>query len=187
VRDYWSKHVSPHSPQLRLVETDAVKIEPYIIGRRSARSKLGVTADLDFTVIEIDDTKDRPLALIEMKTGPGSVESMREFQLDLNDYVDIASAVRGTGLPAYLVHVQVDTEIIPPTSRSVAVDMWWTDVLTLRQGFVRLAKRRDESKVAGYFSTSVFKAAALLATEFETHGYELLMEQLAGELPGLPA
>jgi hypothetical protein len=96
-------------PTLKLEETDPVRLSPYAYkrGDETKRQKAASLSALDFRVSE----HGRPLFHIEQKTGPGSIDDMTEFQLDLNDLNDIVGVVNGTGLPAYIIHVQAGRSI----------------------------------------------------------------------------
>ena len=49
---------------------------------------------------EVRDGLEVPIFHVELKTGPGAIDTMKEFQLDVNDSNDIAGAVNHTRLPA---------------------------------------------------------------------------------------
>jgi hypothetical protein len=181
VTSFWIRSVVSANPTLLLEETDAVRLEPYVIGRRSVRSKLLTVPVLDFMVMETIDTGRRPIALIEMKTGPGAIDQMKEFQLDENDFDDISAAAVSSGLPTYVVHVQVGTEVVPPTVRALAMNMWWTDLLTLRRNLLRTGKRRDEAKKAGYFNPAAFWSGETLSAEFANGRHVSLGERIRVE------
>lgn len=105
---------------------------------------------------------------IELKAGPASINEMSEFQLDVNDFNDIANGCNGCGLPACVFHVQINDEYLPPTRRSVARNLWWTAV----------RQRRGEDKRAGYYKPSAFRTREEFAEELRTGGYAGLTERL---------
>ena len=104
VHAYWRSMIAPSSPDLHLVERDEIRLLPYARGSQTKKAAAALLTALDFAVLE----KDRgPLFHIELKTGPGGMAEMREFQLDVNDSNDIMGAVNNTQLPAYIFHIQV--------------------------------------------------------------------------------
>jgi hypothetical protein len=129
---------------LRLEEKNPVRLSPYAYkrGDESKRQKALSLSVLDFLASE----DGRPLFHIEQKTGPGSIDDMTEFRLDLNDFNDIVRVVNGTGLPAYTIHVQAGQEYQFPTRRTVIRGMCWTDIITLQKHQKRIGKRRPAGK-----------------------------------------
>ena len=68
---------------------------PYVRASQTKKSSAAVLNTLDFIVL--GENQD-PLFHIELKTGPGTLSQMREFQLDVNDSNDIMGAVNNTQL-----------------------------------------------------------------------------------------
>ena len=104
---------------------------------------------------------------------------MKEFQLDVNDFNDIAGAMNATRLPSYIIHVQVEHEYLPPTRRTNAVAMWWTDVYRIRDKKKRVSSRRGEDKRAIYFKPTAFEPIESFEDELKNGGYKSLAERLA--------
>ena len=154
VHDFWAREIAPQFPDLELEELDEVKLEPFIPGKRSARTKGKVVQALDYRVGRRNGEVIDPLFCIELKAGPASIDEMSEFQLDVNDFNDIANGCNGCGLPAYVFHVQINDDYLPPTRRSVAKDLWWTDVWTLDEARKAIRQRRGEDKRAGYYKAN---------------------------------
>ena len=104
---------------------------------------------------------------------------MKSFQLDVNDYNDIAGAMNFTRVPAYIVHVFASRQYHFPTSRTVVQGMWWTDLYTLFNNLDHIAQRRGTDKKAMYFKPRAFKPIASFADELATRGYGSLTAKLA--------
>jgi hypothetical protein len=182
VHEFWRRDVEPGYPSLKLEETEAVKLEPFIPGRRTQRRKSEGLAVVDFTVF--DDASDRydPAFYIEMKSGPGSIGEMSEFQLDLNDSNDVATVCNNSGIPAYIFHVQVREEYAPPTRHSVATGMWWTDCFKLHEHLLTIKPRRgEEDKRAGYYSPQAFATMESFLGELSGRRYVRLRKRLQKE------
>lgn len=187
VHSFWESHVRPSCPQLKLVESDIVRIEAYVPRRRTQRAKLVTVERLDFLVLERQGRVDKEILHIELKAGPSSVDEMSEFQLDVNDFVDIQTVTSKTGLPAYIFHVQITEEYRPPTSRTIARAMWWTDVLTLRENLKVVRQRRGEEKNAGYYHPQAFRPGSTFVTELSTGAYRDLAARIrTSGIPPLP-
>jgi hypothetical protein len=137
---------------------------------------------LDFLVEERPPEEGKPLFQIELKSGPGAIDQMREFQLDINDSNDIIGACNNTGLPAYIFHVQTEYQYDPPTRAAVARGIWWTDISTLVSNQRAVRARRGEDKKAGYYSPSAFKLIELFLDELRSERYLELQEQLKSHL-----
>jgi hypothetical protein len=183
VHDTWAKTIQPGLPQLRMEETEPIAIEAYARQKTSKKAAAKVLEQLDFKVFE----GDRALFHIELKSGPASIDHMREFQLDVNDYDDIIGASRHTKLPSYIFHVQLQQEYRPPTRGTRAVGIWWTDFKRLRSGLIAVRQRRGEDKTAGYFSTAVFEPIETFSKEVEGRGYLRLAPELDDAALALPA
>lgn len=178
VHEFWETEINPQFPDLVLEELDEVKLEPFVPGKRSAKTKAVVVQELDYRVgRRVGDTVE-PLFSIELKAGPAAIEQMSEFQLDVNDFNDIANGCNGCGLPAYVFHVQINDEYLPPTRRSVAKNLWWTDVWDLEQALKAIRNRRGEDKRAAYYKPSAFKAREAFVEELRNVGYAGLTERL---------
>jgi len=177
----WREIFRPRHPKLELEEIDVVQMEPFVPGKRSAMSKKSA---IDFRVIDTS-LSDKPVVFfIELKTGPSSLlddQGMREFQLDVNDYVDIVNVMRAEGKPAYVFHAQVTEEYSLPTKRSVGRAVWWTDIFTLRSNLKQVRQRRGEDKDAGYYYPQAFKPIERFQTELESKGYLKLAQRLQSE------
>lgn len=179
VHHFWDSTVRREFPNLRLEEREIVQIEPFVPGRRSQKTKAETIETLDFCVVDQSAASNQPLFYVEMKAGPGSIEEMREFQLDVNDSNDIANVCNRTGHPAYVFHVQVLEDYTPPTRRSVANGLWWTDIFTLAENLKTVKARRGEDKDAGYYDPRVFKAKEEFLEEIRAQRYLQLRERLS--------
>jgi len=177
VLDFWTESVQPHFPNLRCEETEVVRLSPYARGSKTKKQLAVDLTTLDFRVAEINPNH-RPLFFIELKTGPGSIEEMTEFQLDVNDSNDIIGAVKKTLLPAYIFHAQVVHSYGPPTRYSVPRNIWYTDIWTLKKHQKATRQRRGEDKQAGYYKTSAFRPIEEFVSELETKRYEQLASQV---------
>ncbi|MGH7577153.1 MAG: hypothetical protein ACREM1_18755 [Longimicrobiales bacterium] len=178
VLTFWEEHVRPAAPSFVLTETDTVNLKPFVRAPRTKRQTAENLETADFLVSEKVGETLVPRFHIELKAGPGSVDEMSEFQLDVNDYNDIAGPVTNTGLPAYVFHVQLGMEYFPPTWRSVARNLWWTDIMQLRRHLKRQARRRDESKAALYFDPAAFHRREIFVQQVIGRAFEQLRVDL---------
>ena len=185
VHEFWRRHVVPVVPSLTLRETDVVTLSPFARGKRTKRQAADDLADADFLVSEKTADGEVPRFHIELKAGPGAMDAMSEFQLDMNDYNDIVGPVLNTGLPAYVFHVQLGMEYFPPTKRSVSRNLWWTDLATLTSHLKRRARRRDESKPAFYFEPKAFRDKSDFVEHVAQRGYERVISALKAAPPEL--
>ncbi len=175
VKQFWAESVTPEFPNLRLEEVEPMQLMPFITGRKSKTEK----AVLDFSVF--DDSKDQksPILFIEMKSGPGSIDDMKQFQLDINDSNAIASACNELCVPGYIFHVQVKQEYFPPTKRCRALNIWWTDCFTFEDHLQKVATRRDEGdKSAGYYSPMAFRTMDAFLVELRKRSYLRLQKKI---------
>jgi hypothetical protein len=187
VRDFWKTKIEVKWPELKLVESDTVQIEPFVPRKRSQKAKAITIETLDFLAQKQRGSSYEGLFHIEMKTGPSSISEMREFQLDVNDFNDIKTVVIKTGLPAYVFHIQVVEEYYLPTRRSIARGMWWTDIISLRQNLKAVRRRRGEDKDAGYYEPAIFLPSESFIEEIEKDRYKELMEKIRSKgLEDLP-
>lgn len=161
-----------------LTETDTVNLKPFVRTPRTKRQTAESLEAADFLVSEKVGETVIPRFHIELKAGPGSVHEMTEFQLDVNDYNDIAGPVVNTGIPAYVFHVQLGMEYFPPTRRSIARNLWWTDIVQLRRNLKRQARRRDESKAALYFDPAAFHRRETFVQQVVGRAFERLKVDL---------
>lgn len=168
VHDYWNAAGLPKAFILR--ETEEVYLSPFFRGAKTKKQAAESLEHLDFLVLEDDE----PVFHIELKSGPTAAHDMREFQLDVNDFNDIVGAVRHTGLPAYVFHVQLDQKYEPPTRYTVAVGMWWTDPRTLRTHLNSVKARRGEDKRAAYFNPAAFRPWGDFPGELASRRFEEL-------------
>ena len=171
VRAWWKKDIANQFPHLELVETEAVYLSPY---KRAAQTKLQGAATIRILDFQVIDTSKKPMKLlfhIEQKAGPASISEMKEFQLDVNDYNDIAGAMNVTLTPAYVVHVQAGRQYALPTNRTVAQGLWWTDMYTLKRNQKRVATRRGSDKKAIYFKPSAFRSIGTFSNELAKKSY----------------
>jgi hypothetical protein len=181
VRHKWETIILPHVPELALEEIDAVQLSPFVPGKRNAKQKKSA---IDFLVRDKSLASAPVLFYIELKTGPSSLldqAGMREFQLDVNDYVDIITVMRDEGKPAYVFHAQVTEEYSLPTRRSVGREVWWTDIFSLRSSLKEVRQRRGEDKDAGYYDPKVFRPIEEFPAELSSRGYLRLSQKLKQE------
>ena len=154
---WWSKSIEPQFAGLTLIETEPVRLTPYV---RNPVTKLQSASELSILDFLVSNTSKAPAATlfhIEQKTGPGSIDEMSEFQLDVNDFNDIAGATNKTGRPSYIIHVQATYDYLMPTRRTIIKGMWWTDIFTLKENEKRISNRRDEDERAIYYKPAAFK------------------------------
>ena len=89
-----SSNITPYFGTFICEEKEKVRLEPYA---RAAKTKKQAAAVGHARFYWAGANK--PLFHIELKTGPGSIDAMSEFQLDINDSNDIIGAMKYTGLP----------------------------------------------------------------------------------------
>jgi len=178
VHQYWNDAVKPNFPHLYLLEKEEVYLSAFARKGKTKRKAAESLSLLDFWVEERPPETGVPLFHIELKSGPSSIEEMREFQLDINDSDDIIGAVINTGMPAYIFHVQTAFQYNPPTRSSVVRGMWWTDIFTLLEHRLAVRARRGEDKDAGYYSPSAFSLISTFPQELSNKRYVELSERL---------
>lgn len=179
VHDYWRKCITPEFPRLSLIEKEAVSLSPYARKLKTKRQAAESIADLDFVVKNRGLKRRKLLFHIELKSGPGAIDEMREFQLDLNDSNDIIGAANNTRLPVYIFHVQTDFHYDPPTRESRARKMWWTDIFSLLRNRLSVRARRGEDKRAGYYSPRAFRTMDTFPNELRNQRYRKLQRRLS--------
>lgn len=157
VHDYWRKRIIPEFSQLSLAEKEAVSISPYSRKLRTKRQAAESLTELDFVVMDRKLKRRKLLFHIELQSGPGAIDEMHEFQLDINDSNDIIGVANNTRLPVYIFHVQTEFRYDPPTRASVARKIWWTDIFKLLKHRISVRTRRGEDKKAGYYSSGLSK------------------------------
>jgi hypothetical protein len=178
--------VQPRVPHLIFEEADPVLIQA--TAARGRRRQLATKLDLE-ALHAADRTR---TFWIELKTGPGAIDKMAEFQLDCSDCDDIMNVVRTSGLPAFLVHCQIVKVPEPPTMRLAGDALWWTDLASFEAAFEDVhARRGNERKQAAYFDPSCFKPIESFGEFLVTGGLDRVVEALAAggcpQLYRLPA
>jgi len=179
VHDYWRKEIIPKFSHLALVEKEAVSLSPYSRNVKTKRQAAESLTELDFVIKNQRLKKRKLLFHIELKSGPGAIDEMREFQLDINDSNDIVGAANNTGLPVYIFHVQTEYKYDPPTRASKALKMWWTDIFKLLKHRSSVRTRRGEDKRAGYYSPAAFQTMDTFPEEIRSKRYRKLQRQLS--------
>lgn len=179
VHDYWRKKIASEFPHIFLVEKEAVSLSPYSRKAKSKREAAESLTELDFVVKNRRLKNQKLLFHIELKSGPGAVDEMREFQLDINDSNDIVGAANNTGLPVYIFHVQTEFKYDPPTRASVARKIWWTDISKLLKHRLSVRTRRGEDKKAGYYSPMAFQTMDTFPEELRSKRYRKLQRRLS--------
>ena len=177
LKKFWTEEIQPSVPNLILTETEPVRWEAFEPTKSSQRAKSELVGVLDFAVSH----KKKPqevLFHIEMKAGPGAIDSMKEFQLDLNDSNDIARVCNKTMRPTYLLHVQIVEQQDGPTRRIIAKDLWWTDCFTMNEKFKTSRQRYGEDKQAGYYHLSAFRKKDEFLAEIKSGNYKALANRL---------
>lgn len=184
IHDWWASHVHPRYSHFALEETEPVYLSPYA---RADKTKIQKASSLEILDFLVSDTRTNPATKvfhIEQKTGPGSIEEMREFQLDVNDFNDVIGAMNKTGIPSYIVHVQANQAYSFPTRKAFIKDMWWTDIFTLQENQKKIAFRRDEYKRAIFYRPTAFQPIDSFLSELERGGYVALKNKMpAGGIP----
>jgi hypothetical protein len=145
-------------PAYQFQEADPVLIQANTArgGRRKPATKLDLEA--------VDPSTGQRHFWIELKTGPGSIDEIPEFQLDTTDCDDIQNAVLTSGVPALLIHCQVEKQPSPPTMRLTPQGLWWTDLGAFAGSFIKAAPRRgNERKNAASFAPNCFQRIDTLA------------------------
>lgn len=178
VHEWWNKNIQKDNPYLTFEETEPVYLSPYT---RSAKTKLQSAASieiLDFLVSNASNNPPTKLFHIEQKTGPGSIDDMKEFQLDVNDYNDIVGAMNTTRIPSYILHVQASQAYSFPTRKTIVSSMWWTDLFTLQEHQKRIGTRRREDKKAIYYKPTAFQPIAKFSDELASRNYLLLRTKI---------
>ena len=175
---YWRKHIAPNFPRLFLIEKEKVFLSPFARKGKTKKQAAESLKLLDFWVEERPPKKGNVLFHIELKSGPGAIDEMREFQLDINDSNDIIGAANNTGLPVYIFHVQTHFEYEPPTRASIARNIWWSDIFCLMKNRLSVKTRRGEDKKAGYYSPAAFEKIATLPEELKNKRYVKLQKRL---------
>lgn len=179
LRKWWKDKIKPAFKNLELVETEPVILSPYARNATTKKQSAETLSILDFLVSDVSANPAKPLFHIEQKTGPAAVEEMKTFQLDVNDFNDIAGAINYTDLPSYIVHVQARREYFLPTSKTVISGIWWTDILTLQSHQLRIAVRRGEDKRAIYYNPKAFRPIDEFSKELKGSHYKKLGTTLA--------
>jgi hypothetical protein len=179
LRTWWKDEIKPQFNHLDLVETEPVILSPYARGSSTKKESAETLTILDFLVSDVSKKPAKPLFHIEQKTGPGSIEEMKKFQLDVNDFNDIAGAINYTDLPAYIMHVQAQREYLLPTSKTIVSGMWWTDILTLMAHQKKIAVRRGEDKRAVYYNPAAFQPIDGFLEVLKAKRYKALAAALA--------
>lgn len=182
VHKIWQRAIQPGHPELSLAETEPVRLEPYQRQAKSKREAAKTLTTLDFTASKAGVV----LFHVELKSGPASIDEMKEFQLDVNDYEDIIGASCFTGIPTYIVHVQLRMVYDPPTRGVEAVGVWWTDFKTLRENLLAVRQRRGEDKDAAYFNRGAFQPIDTFSEEIATQRYLTLTPFLSAIDLALP-
>jgi len=158
VLGFWREHVQPHAQGITLEETDP----PVLRHRTSAAAAPASKPDLT----AFAETTGSPVFAIELKSGrssigPGGVGAgMGRFQLDQTDCDDIRAAATSVNAVVYLFHVQVIDRAVPPTTRFAAVNLWWTDMFSMREHFQQITQRPRENRPAAYYDVRMFRRAA---------------------------
>lgn len=156
VLEVWRDRISPNVPGIDLREEDAPRLQ-----RRDETTRGAKVSTADFLATEA--RRDNPLFGIELKTGKSYITGdaigsrMATFQLDTSDCDDILTVVNRDKLPVYLVHVQVVDRIAPPTVIYSPVALWWTNLFSMRDNFLRTATRPRETRAAAYYNIRMFK------------------------------
>ena len=178
IHAWWKTKIETQFPHLKLVETEAVFLSPYMRAAQTKLQRAATITILDFQVIDTSKKYARLLFHIEQKAGPASISEMKEFQLDVNDYNDIAGTMNVTRVPAYIVHVQAGRQYAFPTSRTIAQGLWWTDIYALKRNQKRVATRRGSDKKAIYFKPAAFKSIGTFGSELADKGYLLMTRKI---------
>lgn len=178
VHDYWMRNITPKFTNMFLLEKEEVYLSAFARKSKTKKQAAQTLSVLDFWVEERPPQEGQPLFHIELKSGPGAIDEMSEFQLDINDSNDIIGAAKNTGLPVYIFHVQTAFRYDPPTRSCVPLGMWWTDVFTLMEHQRAVRTRRGEDKKAGYYSPDAFKPIDAFPQELSSRRYLKLQKRL---------
>jgi hypothetical protein len=181
VHAYWECQIKPHFPELTLLEKEEIYLSAFSRAGKTKKQAATTLEILDFLVVENRPPELAPLFHIELKSGPGAIEQMREFQLDINDSNDIIGTVNNTKLPAYIFHVQLQHKYLPPTRSTEAIGMWCTDIFTLLENKLAERARRGEDKNAGYYSPRAFRPISEFVEQIRSKRYQKLAQKVIDE------
>ncbi len=181
VHAYWESRIRPQFPNLTLLEKEEIYLAAFSRAARTKKQSAAALEILDFLVSENQPLEPTPLFHIELKSGPGAIGEMREFQLDINDSNDIIGTVNNTKLPAYIFHVKLDHKYMPPTRATEATGMWYTDIFTLLEHKLAQRARRGEDKDAGYYAPTAFKPIDDFIEEIRSKRYQRLARRVLDE------
>lgn len=181
VHAYWESRIRPHFPNLTLLEKEEIYLAAFSRTGKTKKEAAASLEILDFLVLESGPSNPNPLFHIELKSGPGAIGEMREFQLDINDSNDIIGTVNNTKIPAYIFHVKLEHKYLPPTRSTEATGMWYTDIFTLLSHKLAQRARRGEDKDAGYYAPAAFNPIDDFIEEIRSKRYEQLTRKVLGE------
>jgi hypothetical protein len=183
VMETWAEQIAPQVPSIELRGVD----EPRLV-RRDADTIAAKVASVDFEGVAVETGE--LLLAIELKTGKSYISGeaigsrMGTFQLDQSDCDDITTVAERDGVPVYLFHAQVIDRVEPPTVRFAPVAFWWTHMFAMRDHFVDSRTRPRETKIAAYYSTTMFGTVPELVDHLQSDGPARLKARIANE--GLP-
>lgn len=166
----WSAAAADHGLAWTAKPVDVVEPRPYEAPRRRREP----ASHLDYLIVK--QPSGERVAWVEMKTGRSALSEMQTFQLDCSDCDDIINTVRQSGLPAYVCHVKITQQFLPPTSGFRGTAVWWTDLYSLAEHFLKTQMRRrwDGGKTAAHFAPDCFQPLdALFAALKECHAAHL--------------
>jgi hypothetical protein len=178
LHSWWKDNIAPNMQHLSLIESEPVRLAPYARVGPNKREKAQTLENLDFIVADNALKPAKSIFHIEQKTGPGSIDEIKEFQLDVNDINDIVGAMKHTKIPSYVIHVQAVQEYSLPTKESVVRAMWWTDPYKIKANLKRVGSRADENKKAIFFKPAAFAPISTFLDELKNKGYEKLAAEM---------
>jgi len=178
VKNWWAAEIAPIFPNLLLQETEPVVLQPFVRSKQTKFEKAASLEVLDFLIRDEDTSPPTNLFHLEQKAGPSSIDQMKEFQLDVNDFNDIVGAMNATSILSYVIHVQLEHEYEVPTRKTRVVKMWWSDLYTMHENAKRIGQRRGEDKRAIFFKPGAFKPIGSFVDELRSGRHKEIAARL---------
>ena len=184
LHDTWQKQINPMLPELQLQEPNAVHIGPLLSDMPSPSS---IACSPHFSVTQKRRATDEILFHVELNISHKSPHEIGEFQLAVDECLDIEMVMEESERPTYVFFAQVIEEHSFPTKRNVGQSLWWTDIFTLRDNLIAVRHPRGKTKYTGYFKPDMFKTIDSFIQHLVQQRYfdvrQLLVTQGVPKLP----